>query len=79
MKGHLEEALQYVRDNKTWSDAHEEIALECINNYRCSIEQASKRIANEIAELMGEYGIEHDLEEDWWEKELTCDNIFWEL
>ena len=76
---HLEKALQYIRDNKTWSDAHEEVALEYIGRLRCSIEQASKRIANEIAKLMGEYGIENGLEDDWWEGELTCDDIFWKL
>lgn len=76
---HFEKALQYVRDNKTWSDAQEALALERINHYRCGIDFADRKISNEISGLMEEYGEDNDLEEGWWLEFGDETDIFFEL
>jgi len=52
MKEHFEKAIQYVRENASWSKACEEYALEIIGKYRCPIDQASSEIAEEIRDLI---------------------------
>ena len=75
----IEEALQYVRDNKTWSDAEDEVAVEYINRYRCGISQAAPQISDEIYELMNEWSADSEMDEDWWLEITDEDEIFWEL
>ena len=60
---HFEKAIQYVRENRTWSEAEEAVALERINSLRSSIGSASSEIAMSISDLMEEYGAENDLPE----------------
>ena len=74
-----EKAIDYVRENKSWSKACEEYALETIGEYRCPIEQASEEIYNEIIELMDDYGRLHDFPEGWWCDFGDTDEIFFEL
>ena len=73
----LEGAIQYVRDNHSWTDEEEEEALKLIEYYRCGIDYASYNISNEIVDLMNEYGMENGLGEDWWDGDT--DNIFRQL
>lgn len=63
---HFEQAIQYVRDNKTWSKYEEEEALNCMNEMRCGINHADHDICEEIADLMEEYSEENNLSEGWW-------------
>ena len=78
-KKHFDKAIQYVRDNKTWSPAEEEVAWEFIDRYRCPIGQASPRIADIIHDLMEEYGQDNDLPEGWWYDYADEDEIFTQL
>lgn len=75
----FEKAVQYVRDNKTWSEAEDSLALERINNLRCCIDFASPEICTEIHDLMEEFSQENDLPEGWWYNEANEDDIFFEL
>lgn len=74
-----ENALQYVRDNKTWSDAQEEVAWERINELRCDIYTADAQIADSICDLFEEYGEENGLPEGWWYEITDEDEIFFDL
>ena len=76
---HFEKAIQYVRENRTWSDAEEAAALERINSFRSSIGSASSKIAMSISDLMEEYGADNDLPEGWWLDEGDEDDIFMQL
>lgn len=75
----FENAVQYVKDNHQWSEAREAVALERINHNRCSIEYADSGIADEIVDLMEEYGADNDLPEGWWMDEGDVDSIFMNL
>ena len=75
----LEKAIQHVRENKTWSDAEECVALDKINNMRCDINQASDKIACEIHDLMEEWSADNDMPEGWWYEEANEDDIFFSL
>ena len=76
---HFEKAIQYVRENRTWSDAEEAAALERINSFRSSISSASSKIAMSISDLMDEYGADNDLPDGWWLDEGDEDDIFMQL
>ena len=75
----LEKAIQYVRDNKTWTDAEERAALDAINHYRCSIDFASDEIYCDIHDLMEEWSSDNDMPEGWWMYYTTEDDIFFAL
>ena len=75
----LSDSVKYVKENKTWSDALEQVALERINQFRCDIRQACPQIADEIHDLMEEYADEHDLPEGWWYEVTDEDDIFFSL
>lgn len=79
MEKHFKNALQYVRDNKKWSDYREEEALCYINETRCGINIADHDICEEIADLMEEYGEENDLPEGWWLEYGDEEDIFMKL
>lgn len=76
---HFEKAIKYVRENKPWSDAEQEVAWENINNFRCDIGSAYPSIADNITDLMEEYGEDNDLPEGWWYDEGDVDDIFTQL
>ena len=75
----FEKALQYVRDNKDWSDAEEQVALERMDQYRCPLDFTGMGIAEKIYDLMEEYGEDNDLPEGWWLEFGDEDEIFWKL
>lgn len=79
MSKHLDKALEYVRANKTWSDEEEKEALAHIDLYRCPINRASAEIADEITDLLNEYGDENGLPTDWWTNETDVDDVFFKL
>lgn len=76
---HIKKAIQYVKDNRRWSDAEEQVALERIGNYRCGVDFAYPSIADEINDLMEEYGQDNDLPEGWWLEDTDIDEIFMQL
>ncbi len=74
----FKKALQFVRDNKDWSEACEAYALETVDKMRYPIDQASEEIGDKIRDLMDEFGYRNDLPEDWWE-DYDIDDIFFKL
>lgn len=78
-KEKLEKAIAYVRENKTWSEAEEAVALERINHFRCDVADTSMGIADKIADLMCEWSDDNGEESDWWEEYTDVEEIFWEL
>ena len=79
MSEEMKKAIAYVNENRNWSDAEEEVALERINHFRCDVSDTGMGIADKIADLMEEYSQDNDLPEGWWEEEMSADEIFWEL
>ena len=75
----LEQAIDYVRRNKTWSRAEEELALERIDKWRCDLFHIDEQIWEEIHDLMEEWSEEHDYPEGWWEEQTDEDDIFFQL
>ena len=75
----FEQAIQYVRENKTWNDGEDFAALETIDNYKCDIGQANRKIADEIIDLMEEFGENNGLPEGWWYEYGDEDDVFFEL
>ena len=78
-KQHYAKAIEYVRENKSWSETCEQYALEIIDQFRCPIEQASDEIDSEITELMNDYGRMNNLPEDWWYEFGDTDDVFFKL
>jgi len=78
-KEHYEKAIEYVRENKSWSEACEQYALEIIGENRCPIEQASDEIDCAIVDLMNEYGEENNLPENWWWEFGNTDDVFFKI
>ena len=79
MDSQLSAALQYVRDNKSWTEVDEALAIEDMIRYRSPIEYTDDDISNAISALMDEYGREIGLPEGWWEEQVDVDYIFWTL
>lgn len=79
MDKEFEKAIQYVRENKSWSEAQDARALEIINQFRCGISQADDCISDEIHDLMEEYSQDNDLPEGWWYEFGDEDDIFFAL
>lgn len=77
-----DELLQYIRDNKGWTDAMEEVALEQINKMRCPLRMTAtgENICNNIRELLESFAEENDLDTDWWSEDFDDEEeIFWAL
>ncbi len=75
----LERAIQYVRENKTWSEAEDRVALDDIDYMGCGIDQANPKICDEIRDLMKEWSEDNDMPEGWWYEEANEDDIFFSL
>ena len=60
------DAIRYVRENKSWSDEEEAAALTRMDEERCSLSHANYRIADQIHELLEQFTKENDLPEEWW-------------
>lgn len=73
---HWKKAIEYVRANRTWSDARDELAFETIDRMRCPLRMADPIISDEIYDLMEEYGQDNDLPEGWWFEFGTEDDVF---
>lgn len=79
---HFEKAIEYVRENKTWSESEESVALEQMEKYRCPLRMVDcgDGIIDEIHDLMEEYGADNDLPEEWWLEYVDDEEeIFWKL
>ena len=76
-----EKAIQYVRENKTWTDAEEEVALDMMDRMRCPLNMTSTGtgICDKIRDLLNEYGEENNLAEDWWLDFGTEEDLFFKL
>ena len=72
----LNDAVSYVRDNRTWTDAEEAVALARLGAYGCGIQKASPKIAQAIVDLVDEFCEDDAREEGWWEKYFDVDDIF---
>lgn len=79
MNAIIDDAIQYVRENKTWSDAEERVALDKINSMRCDLSTASDKICCDIHDLMEEWSDENDYPEGWWMYYVDEDDIFLKL
>ena len=76
----IEKAIQYVRENKTWTDAEEKVVLDNIDKCRCPLSMAYPNIHYEISELMEEFWEDNELEGEWYEfVDDDTDSIFIEL
>lgn len=75
----LEKALRYVRENRTWSDAQEELANERMSTYRCNMSFADPNITDKISDLLEEFGDDNDLPEGWWMEYGDADDIYYML
>ena len=75
----LDMALQYIRENKTWTDAEEEQALNTINHLKCGIAQANSKICSDIRDLMDDWSTDNNISQDWWQEFTDEDDIFLKL
>ena len=75
----FEKALQYVRENKNWSNALEQVAWERIGEWRVPLYMTGTGIDDKIHDLMEEYSDDNDLPEGWWLEFGDEDEIFWKL
>ena len=77
----IEKAIQYVRDNKSWTEQDERAAWEEFDRQRCPLDMTSHGglIADQIHDLMEEYSMDNDLPECWWLYETDIDGVFLEL
>ena len=77
---HFEKAIKFIKDNRSWSDAEESVALQSINHLRCDINFAAPAIADGINDLLEEYGEDNDLPEGWWLEYVdNVDDVFFRL
>lgn len=76
---HWKQAIKYVHNNRTWSDAREKLAWEIMDEQRCPITHADPSIADDICDLMEEYGQDYDLPEGWWYDYGTEDDVFFAI
>lgn len=74
-----EKAIRYIKKNKTWSDAEEQVALDRIGSFRSNLRFASPEISSEIYDLLEEFGAENDLPENWWLEYGDEDYFFMKL
>ena len=72
----FEKAIKYVRKNATWTDAELQAARDKTYRYHYGIQQADPSIADDICDLMEEYGEDHDLPEGWWLEYGDEDDVF---
>lgn len=69
-------ALQFVRDNKTWTDEEEQVALTNMDLRRCPLRIAYAKIHFEIYGLMDCFWQENDLQGEWYELFDDTDDVF---
>ena len=74
-----QQLLQYVAENKQWSEAVESEALSIMDNDRCPLKMASPRIYYEISTLVEDFISDNDLPQDWSDSIDIEEDIFWEL
>lgn len=75
----IEQAIAYVRENKSWTKEEEELALSQIGEQKRPIGLVAPDIEDEINDLMEEFSDDNSLPEGWWTEYLDVDEIFWKL
>lgn len=75
----LEQAIAYVKEHKTWTEADEKEAMGNLDIMRCSLHDASPKIDEEINNLMEEWSADNDMKEGWWYEKADEEDIFWEV
>lgn len=78
----FEKALQYVRDNKTWTKEQESRSLHEMDVMRCPLWMThdGQMIEYAIHDLMEEFGDDNELGDEWWTEFVdSCEEIFWKL
>lgn len=76
MKKKIKNAIQFVRENCTFGEDDVNHVLYLMDIERRPLRQINEGIAEEINELMNEYGKENELPEFWWTEHLDEDEIF---
>lgn len=71
----IEEAVQYVKDHKTWSEEEDEYALHLLGRGR----RLPYDISDQIHDLMEEWSEENGYPEGWWYDEMDETEIFYKL
>lgn len=79
IKEDVKKAIQYVRENKSWSKEEEDHVLDEMNEKRCSLQYASDNIYCEIADLMNDWGDDNDYDVGWWLYYTSEEEVFMEL
>lgn len=77
MKTHFEKALDYVRENIDVQYTH--YCIVKAMEMRCTVSQADALMADEVADLLEEYGQDNDLPEGWWCEYGDIDEIVEQL
>ena len=71
----IKDALRYVRENRTWTDAEENMAIERIGQHY----PLPQKIEDAIHDLMEEWSDENGYPEGWWYYEMDELEIFYKL
>ena len=71
----IDDAVQYVRDNKSWSEAEDDYAFDQLEQGR----NLPYSIRDQIHDLMEEWSEENDYPEGWWYDEMDEEEIFLKL
>lgn len=74
----VEDGIEYVRQNKTWSEEDEQNALDLIDHYRCDLEYADYDIYSEISALMNEFAEDYGYPEGWFQ-DIDANYVFMKL
>ena len=75
----LNKAIQYVRENKKWSDVEEVYAIEQVEENEEPLALSFPFISNSIYDLMEEWTKQNDLEPEWWMNTMDEEEIFLSL
>ena len=71
----IDEAVQYVRDHKTWSVEEDYYAMRQLEYRR----KLPHDISDQIHDLMEEWSEENGYPEGWWYDEMDETEIFYKL
>ena len=77
-----EELLQYIRDNKTWTEEEEGRALVDVDHKRCPLRMThdGSKIIDAIIELVSDFADEKGYDSDWTPEDFDDEEeIFWAL
>lgn len=73
MKTHLEKAIEFIRERV--DICYINFCVSLAMRMRCTVSQADAIMADDVANLLEEYGQDNDLPEGWWCEECDIDEI----